>query len=604
MKMSFISTRIVVVALILVFSPINSSQDAGVAVYMNKVWPAGNPVETYRYYDFPFCSPTVVEEGRMSLGQIMRGDRLVSSLYRMRAGTGITKESVCSKDLTVNEVDHFIEAIREKYMYEVVIAGLPVSVPFGRYPDEQTFLCAHLLFTVGYTPDNKIVAGSADCVDQVELHEHTPQHIEFFYSVYWEMHTEKVDSANFQQSQLNSVMSLLGISAIPKVSVSFHWISIVNSLILTLMIFSLVLVILVRVVRSDLLTQYLPGETEMAEKGESELFVDSDNDHHHNTALWKLLHGDIFRPPVHRMWLCAAVGSGIQLLLVGTILAVVGSFIGSSQRGTLATAGIVMYMVSSALSGFVSARLYQRLGGMKWGWNILVTALLFTGPAFLVWSILNTIAILNRSTAAFPFLTIVQLFAMWALVTMPLTIIGGIVGRQTGIKYVKSVPFPVKTNRLCREIPKSSIFTSMKFQMTTTGFLAFWSIYLELKFVFQSLWMNSQLYSLYGVLVVAVALLFLLVTVLTVLFAYFHLNAENYKWWWRAFLSGGSVAVFFMIYCGYFYATSPMYGAVQTSFFFLYSALIGYAIALACGAVTFAATYSFVWFIYSHVKSD
>lgn len=536
----------------------------------------------------------------MSLGQIMRGDRLVSSLYHMSAKTELDKKLVCGKDLRAKDVGTFIEAIHDKYLYEVVIAGLPVTVPFGRLVDSQAMLCTHLKFTVGYTPLHEIVAGSVDCVDHTQLHANKqPQHIDFFYSVHWaSAKNEKLDPASFQQSQLNAVMNLLGMSSVPKVSVSFHWISIINSLILTLMIFSLVLVILVRVVRSDL-SQYLPGgPTEMAEKGESELDV---NDH---SALWKLLHGDVFRPPVHRMWLCAAVGSGTQLILVGTVLAIVGSFIGSGTRGTLATAGIVLYMISSALSAFVSARLYQRIGGVKWGWNIIVTSLLFTGPAFVIWSILNTVAIINNSTAAFPFLTIIQLFSMWALVTMPLTVIGGIVGRHTGIKYTKCVPFPVKTNRLSREIPRSSVFSSMKFQMLTTGFLAFWSIYLELKFVFQSLWMDSQLYSLYGILAVAVSLLFLLVTVLTVLFAYFHLNAENYKWWWRSFLSGGSVAVFFMIYCAYFYATSPMYGPVQSSFFFLYSLLMAYGIALATGAVTFTATYCFVWFIFSRVKSD
>ena len=136
------------------------------------------------------------------------------------------------------------------------------------------------------------------------------------------------------------------------------------------------------------------------------------------------------------------------------------------------------------------------------------------------------------------------------------------------------------------------------------GFLAFWSVYLELKFVFKSMWSDGQVYTLYGILVVALVLLFLLATVLTVLFPYFQLNAEDYRWWWRSFISGGAVAVFFYLYCGYFYMTSAMNGGLQSSFFFLYSALIAYGVALMIGASSFGTTYQFVWFIYRQIKSD
>lgn len=99
-------------------------------------------------------------------------------------------------------------------------------------------------------------------------------------------------------------------------------------------------------------------------------------------------------------------------------------------------------------------------------------------------------------------------------------------------------------------------------------------------------------------------LLFLLSTILTVLFTYFHLNAEDWRWWWRAFVSGGSVSLFFFGYAVYFYLNSSMSGGLQSAFFFLYSALIAYGVSLMIGAISFATTYQFVWFIYKQVKSD
>jgi hypothetical protein len=54
---------------------------------------------------------------------------------------------------------------------------------------------------------------------------------------------------------------------------------------------------------------------------------------------------------------------------------------------------------------------------------------MFAGPVFLTWWFLNTVAIVYNSTAAFPFPTILQMFAMWALVTFPITVLGGVLGR-------------------------------------------------------------------------------------------------------------------------------------------------------------------------------
>ena len=34
---------------------------------------------------------------------------------------------------------------------------------------------------------------------------------------------------------------------------------------------------------------------------------------------WKLVHGDVFRPPVHRMLFSVAVGNGAQLLLMASV---------------------------------------------------------------------------------------------------------------------------------------------------------------------------------------------------------------------------------------------------------------------------------------------
>jgi hypothetical protein len=371
-----------------------------------------------------------------------------------------------------------------------------------------------------------------------------------------------------------------------------------------MMIVGLVAIVLIKVVRADLL---LPDEKNL--KLESGDRASEPED----IALWKLLHGDVFRSPVHRMWICAALGSGVQLLFVLTMVGVIGTiwtYMNATNgglyynRGTLITAAIIIYLLSAAISGYVSSRMYTRIGGVKWSWNMFVTSLFFTGPAFFIWSILNNIAIAYNSTAAFPFTTIIQIFAMWALVTIPLTVIGGIIGRQSGIAKIRSDPFPTRTNRIPREIPRYPFLSSMRFQILLTGFITFWSIYIEFKFVIQSLWTQTVEYRLYGALTVSVFLLLCLSISLTILFTFFQLNSENYKWWWRSFIAGGSVGIFVFAYCVYYYANSIMDGFFQASFFFLYSALLSFGIWLIVGTASFLATYQFIWFLYRQVKID
>jgi transmembrane 9 superfamily protein 1 len=601
-------TKVVILTILVVYTcdandpSFDHQRGFSVPVFVNKVWPVHNPVETYRYYDFPFCRPDIVDEFDMTLGEMLRGDRIMTSAFRdIEFGRNVTRQETCTVDISEVQRDRLMEAIRLRYVYELQVGSkrLSVIVPFGLAPlTDIVNLCTHLSLRLGTNREADMVfEAHAECTEYTNIA--NTNRITYFHSVSW---FESPGGDNNQyEFEVSPLMTALGLkySLSSDASSPVHWMSIANSFILALMIVGLVGIILIRVVRADL-TDDSDESTKFIESG-SEI-----TDSQSSGGYWKLVHGDVFRPPVHRMWICAAVGSGLQLLLVLSIIAVLGAvgITAYAKRGTLITTAVVLYMLSSAISGFVSARMYHRIGGVKWTWNILVTALFFTGPAFSIWTILNTVAISYNSTAAFPFAVIMQLFAMWGLVTLPLTILGGILGRHSGMKLVQKKPFPTRTNRLAREIPRYNFFASMKFQIMITGFITFWSIYIELKFIFQSIWTNHHVYKLYSVLVVSVILLLLLSTSLTLLFTYFHLNAENYKWWWRSFFSGSSIALFVYGYCVYYYINSIMDGFFQAIFFFLYSLLFVYALALMVGATSFISTYRFVWFIFSHVKAD
>ena len=122
-------------------------------VYMNKVWPSSNPIETYRYYDFPFCQPWRIQQVEMSFGQVLRGDRLTHSLYQVEFLRNKTNVPVCEKTFTPGELTRLSEAVKRNYLYEMVVGGLPVTMAVGTSSTGRySLLCTHVKFELGFLP--------------------------------------------------------------------------------------------------------------------------------------------------------------------------------------------------------------------------------------------------------------------------------------------------------------------------------------------------------------------------------------------------------------------------------------------------------------------
>lgn len=103
----------------------------------------------------------------------------------------------------------------------------------------------------------------------------------------------------------------------------------------------------------------------------------------------------------------------------------------------------VLYALTAGIAGYVAAVTYKILGGTSWVRNTLLTATLFCGPLLVTFSFLNTVAIVYRSTAALPFGTIVIILVIWAAVTFPLTVLGGIAGKNSKVCHLLSWLLPL-----------------------------------------------------------------------------------------------------------------------------------------------------------------
>ncbi|XP_026325270.1 transmembrane 9 superfamily member 2 isoform X2 [Hyposmocoma kahamanoa] len=366
---------------------------------------------------------------------------------------------------------------------------------------------------------------------------------------------------------------------------NIQWFSILNSLVIVLFLSGMVAMILLRTLHKDIAryNQMESGEDAQEEFG------------------WKLVHGDVFRPPRRGMLLAVFLGSGSQVFgmtLVTLAFACLG-FLSPANRGALMTCALVVWVLLGAAAGYVSARIYKSFGGRRWKSNILLTSMVCPGVVFSLFFIMNLVLWGKGSSAAVPFSTLVALLALWFGVSVPLTFIGAYFGFRKRI-----LDHPVRTNQIPRQIPEQTLYTQPLPGIVMGGVLPFGCIFIQLFFILNSLWSN-QMYYMFGLLFIVFVILVITCSQTTILLCYFHLCAEDYHWWWRAFLSSGSTAGYLFIYCCHYFVTKlNITDAASTFLYFGYTFIMVFLFFLLTGTIGFMACFWFVRKIYSVVKVD
>jgi len=193
------------------------------------------------------------------------------------------------------------------------------------------------------------------------------------------------------------------------------------------------------------------------------------------------------------------------------------------------------------------------------------------------------------------------MMAIILFVHFPLTVVGAVVGRNMTEEFRP----PSRTNKVPREVPKVVDWYRHPFaQLFMAGFLPFSAIYIELHYIFASIW-GHKIYSLFGILFIAFLLLVVVTSFITIALLYFQLAREDHRWWWTTFVNGGATGLFVFMYSFYYFThRSNMDGVLQLSFFFGYMAVVSYAFFIMLGFVGFYSAFTFVNYIYSAVKTD
>jgi len=567
----------------------------------------------YDYYSLPFCEPKTKHYVPENLGEILRGDRIVNTGYVMQMNVKSSCEVLCAKKKLSKEEGLLIaKRIREDYSVHMIIDNLPGSTKYfledgteqyepgyklGKLVNGKLYLNNHLKFVVSYnhevekdiyrvvgfdvyaasiaqvavTTDNKCIFPSKDKIVPLLLNETGTNEVQFTYDIDWVPSTIKWASRWDKYLKMSNVQ--------------VHWFAILNSTVIVLFLTGILAMIIIRTLRRDIANYNKDEDIEEAieETG------------------WKLVHGDVFRPPSNSLLLSGLVGCGVQLfcmVLITIIFAMLG-MLSPASRGSLMTAIIFLYVFMGLFAGYYAGRLYKTLKGMHWKRAALVTGLLYPGTVSTVGFFLNLFLWGKGSSGAIPFTTMLALFCLWFGISIPLVYLGYFFGFRK-----QPHTQPVRTNKIPRQVPEPVWYMRPFIGMMMAGLLPFGAIFIELYFILSAIWEN-QFYYLFGFLFLVFVILGVCCSEIAIVMVYFQLCGEDYHWWWRSFIMSGGVAVYVFGYTIFYFVTKlDIVNFVSGMMYFGYSITLCLSFWIITGTIGFFATYAFVRNIYSAVKID
>ncbi|XP_057968095.1 transmembrane 9 superfamily member 7-like [Malania oleifera] len=582
----------------------------------------------YDYYFLNYCKPEKITNSAENLGEVLRGDRIENSVYTFKMKEEESCKVVCRAKLNAESAKNFKEKIDDEYQVNMILDNLPVAVLRqrrdgsqskiyehgfrvgfkGKYAgskDEKYFINNHLIFKVMYhedpethsarivgfevipnsisheykewddentqlvtcNPSNKNIIQGGTVPQEVD----TDKEVVFTYDVSFEASETKWASRWDTYLLMNDDQ--------------IHWFSIINSLMIVLFLSGMVAMIMMRTLYRDI-SNYNQLETQ---------------DEAQEETGWKLVHGDVFRPPHNYSLLCVYVGTGVQVFgmtLVTMIFALLG-FLSPSNRGGLMTAMVLLWVFMGLFAGYSSARLYKMFRGTQWKKNALKTAFIFPAILFAIFFVLNALIWGEKSSGAVPFGTMFALVLLWFGISVPLAFVGSFMGfKKPGIED------PVKTNKIPRQIPEQAWYMNPVFSVLIGGILPFGAVFIELFFILTSIWLN-QFYYIFGFLFIVFVILLITCAEITIVLCYFQLCSEDYHWWWRAYLTAGSSALYLFLYSIFYYFTKlEITKLVSGILYFGYMTIGSFAFFVLTGTIGFYACFWFVRKIYSSVKID
>jgi transmembrane 9 superfamily protein 2/4 len=630
-------------------APQQYAEGETVALKVNKL----DSVKTqlpYKYYDLPFCAPANPVEENENLGEILAGDIIETSVYEIRMRVPEYCKILCKKDYNKADLEAFADKVADEYRVNWIVDNLPAVTKYftEAEPDTDEAAAPEPNAQAGYVPHYEKgyalgFTGGKDYPNTKEGSRYLNNHVRLIllyhedqnaftgnrivgfevepFSVKHQIEGNWIDPRSSKLKTCNPSTGLTqgvapqSVDPVDSETIIFtydvwweesvtkwasrwdvylkmadpqiHWFSIVNSIMIVLFLTGMIAMIMMRTLHKDLIAYNQVDQSEEAQQEETG---------------WKLIYGEVFRPPQYGGFLSVLVGTGVQVFAMTVLtlgFAVLG-FLSPANRGGLMTALLLLFVFMGVFAGYFATRTYSKVFHLTdWKKNTAITATFFPGVCFVVFFILNLFVWGQKSSGAVPFTTLLALLVLWFGISVPLVYIGSYFAFKN-----PDIKPPVQVNSIPRMIPEQAWYMRSQFSVLVGGVLPFGAVFIEVFFIMSSVWLH-QFYYAFAFLFLVFVILIITCAEITIVMCYFQLCGEDYHWWWRSYLTAGSSALYLFLYSIlYFFTKLEIIKFIPGLLFFGYMFLVSFAFFVLTGTIGFFACYLFVWKIYSSIKVD
>ena len=593
----------------------------------------------FEFYDLPGCAvpkmtPSRKRRQRKNLGARLQGLELKPAPYIMKVKEDYDCKPMCQINIKPKKIRWMKKLVERQYRIHMTFDGLPILMrskelnyavrgfPIGfKAPPSYTglaydeyYLYNHLKFTVTY---NDVPESGGIHITGFDVH---PVSIQHEIQAAGLAPASEVSTCNMDGAAppVNDPSTYLALRAddngndlvviysyevewfmsdqtwsdrwdvylIGSPDDDIHSFAIINSLMIVLFLTGAIATIMIRTLRKD-----IAGYNEMQTLEEAQ-----------EETGWKLVHGDVFRPPTSQpMLFSVLVGTGTQIgfAFFCTMLCAMVGLINPMKKGQTLTAIILLYVLSGCVAGYISARLFKFCDAKAWKQNTFLTAAGLPGVLIAIFTVLNVFLHIAGAATAVHFLTLLAIFGLWIAISTPMVFVGSFFGFRAEKFHV-----PVKTNQIARYIPELPWYANPPVSYLLGGVLPFGSVCIELFFIMSALWLH-QIYYMMGFLLAVLLILGATCAEVSVVMTYLQLCAEDHRWWWKSFFNCASAGFYLFLYSLWFLVSRlDLVGILPVVVYITYMGIISLCFSLFCGAVGVLCSFWFIRNIYGALKVD
>jgi transmembrane 9 superfamily protein 3 len=315
---------------------------------------------------------------------------------------------------------------------------------------------------------------------------------------------------------------------------------------------------------------------------------------------WKVLHGDVFRPPRSLALWSILAGAGIHCFVCLLVYAALSTIDTRYERDRGVAYAIISFVSTAPIAGFFAVVIGRAFNYQKWLRLALGSVWLAPLVALLVYIPTSILGSSVGSARSFGFAPIVILTLIQTIAVLPLSIFGGLVAVK--LKIFEGPKCDV--GLVPRYISQHPWYLKQPVLGLAVGGICFISVMIELYYIFTALWHYAGLY-VWAYFAFGVVVLCAVAGCTTVLAIYWLLQNEVHFWQWPAFASPAWTGVFVFGYSIYFLITKTrIHGLFQTVYYLLYMGEFSILVGLIAGASGLFAANVFVHKIFADLKLD